>query len=203
MSYPEYQQVSNKRRNRIMIRLRRWWKRYTTSYVDLGEDALGKMPPLAPIGDEPVGGSDMAESVYTHDESVTLFDTNSIQSPSRQQSTFDSDSFCRAASGGETADYMMSDTDELYAEAQEQHIDFEYYERQSATCGSLESIDSLAESYWDLDETVEVSSSQVTPVVTNIRSKMHQEFFAEHVRFLRIQTKPRKVEIIWAKKKHP
>jgi len=57
--------------------------------------------------------------------------------------------------------------------------------------GSLESIDSLAESYWDPDD-----ASQVTPIMTNlVRSSA---FFSEHVHFLRDQTQPRKVEVVFS-----
>ena len=57
--------------------------------------------------------------------------------------------------------------------------------------GSLESIDSLAESHWDPDD----DSSQVTPKANNVAQPI--DFFSEHVDFLRVQTQPRKVEVVW------
>jgi hypothetical protein len=57
--------------------------------------------------------------------------------------------------------------------------------------GSLESIDSLAESHWDPDD----DSSQVTPIANNVAHPM--DFFSEHVEFLRVHTQPRKVEVVW------
>jgi hypothetical protein len=61
--------------------------------------------------------------------------------------------------------------------------------------GSLESLDSLVESYWDPED----DGSMSTPVATNMASAARSmEFFAEHVHFLRVQTKPRKVEIVWS-----
>lgn len=56
---------------------------------------------------------------------------------------------------------------------------------------SLESIDSLAESYWDPDD----ENSFMTPVVNN--SSHQSAFFDEHVRFLKVQTQPREVEVVW------
>ena len=57
--------------------------------------------------------------------------------------------------------------------------------------GSLESIDSLVESYWDPED----DASQLTPIVTN--ALQDDGFFSEHVDFLRVQTQPRKVEVVW------
>jgi hypothetical protein len=57
--------------------------------------------------------------------------------------------------------------------------------------GSLESIDSLAESYWDPED----DSSEVTPIANNVAQPI--DFFSEHVDFLRVQTQPRKVEVVW------
>jgi hypothetical protein len=57
--------------------------------------------------------------------------------------------------------------------------------------GSLESIDSLAESHWDPED----DSSQVTPIANNVAQPI--DFFSEHVDFLRVQTQPRKVEVVW------
>jgi hypothetical protein len=59
--------------------------------------------------------------------------------------------------------------------------------------GSLESMDSLVESQWGPDD----DSSNVTPVVTNIPQPTLDAFFVEHVRFLQIQTQPRKVAEIY------
>jgi hypothetical protein len=61
--------------------------------------------------------------------------------------------------------------------------------------GSLESIDSLIESYWDPDDV----ESTVTPVTGNVANFV--DFFSEHVHFLRVQTQPRQVEVVWAKQK--
>jgi hypothetical protein len=57
--------------------------------------------------------------------------------------------------------------------------------------GSLESLDSLAESHWDPED----DSSQVTPIANNVAQPI--DFFSEHVDFLRVQTQPRKVEVVW------
>ena len=57
--------------------------------------------------------------------------------------------------------------------------------------GSLESIDSLIESYWDPEE----DSSFATPVATNIVQSI--DFLEEHVDFLKVQTQPRAVEVVW------
>ena len=58
--------------------------------------------------------------------------------------------------------------------------------------GSLESIDSLIESCWDPED----DASLATPIVTNVARPID---FYEHVDFLRVQTQPRKVEVVWAK----
>jgi len=57
--------------------------------------------------------------------------------------------------------------------------------------GSLESIDSLVESYWDPEE----DASLATPVATNIIQSL--DFLEEHVDFLTVQTQPRSVELVW------
>ena len=57
--------------------------------------------------------------------------------------------------------------------------------------GSLESMDSLIESYWDPDD----DESQVTPIVTN--ALQTQAFLNEHVRFLREKTQLRSVRVVW------
>lgn len=57
--------------------------------------------------------------------------------------------------------------------------------------GSIESMDSLTESYWDPED----DSSQLTPLANNC--EVPKDFFGEHVDFLRIQTRPRTVEVVW------
>lgn len=60
--------------------------------------------------------------------------------------------------------------------------------------GSLESMDSLVESYWDPEDEL----SQVTPLVSNFgRPPKSNDFFTEHVDFLRVQTRPQQVEVVW------
>jgi hypothetical protein len=57
--------------------------------------------------------------------------------------------------------------------------------------GSLESIDSLVESYWDPED----ETSQATAVASNT---IHPtDFFVEHLGFLSVQTQPRQVEIVY------
>jgi len=58
----------------------------------------------------------------------------------------------------------------------------------SFSTGSLLSMDSLVDSeYWDDEEETLPS-----------RHTFNRDFFAEHVTFLRVQTKPRRVEVVWA-----
>ena len=58
--------------------------------------------------------------------------------------------------------------------------------------GSLESMDSIAESYWDPDD----EASNLTPLVRNTHN--HTDiFFVEHVNFLKVQTQPRRVEQVY------
>ena len=59
--------------------------------------------------------------------------------------------------------------------------------------GSLESMDSIADSHWDPDD----DSSNVTPLVRNIPHPTADAFFVEHVKFLQVQTQPRKVEQVY------
>jgi hypothetical protein len=58
--------------------------------------------------------------------------------------------------------------------------------------GSLESMDSLVSSQWDPED----DASTITPLVTNTHPT-DDAFFVEHVRFLQIQTQPRKVEEVY------
>ena len=55
---------------------------------------------------------------------------------------------------------------------------------------SIESMDSLVESYWDPGDD---NASQVTAKVSN-----KKDFLAEHLSFLSAQTQPRKVEEVYA-----
>lgn len=64
--------------------------------------------------------------------------------------------------------------------------------------GSLESMDSIADSHWDPDD----DSSNVTPLVRNILHPISDAFFVEHVKFLQVQTQPRKVEQVYTDIKH-
>ena len=60
--------------------------------------------------------------------------------------------------------------------------------------GSLESMDSLVESYWDPDDD-ECTESQVTPIATN---RIHTlDFLNEHVEFMTDKTQARQVEVVW------
>ena len=57
---------------------------------------------------------------------------------------------------------------------------------------SLESIDSLVSSHWDAED----DGSALTPLATNVLQP-NDAFFVEHVRFLQVQTQPRKVEEVY------
>lgn len=61
--------------------------------------------------------------------------------------------------------------------------------------GSLESMDSLVESYWDPDGDDDDDESHVIPIATNAL-KM-QDFLNEHVDFLREKTQLRSVQVVW------
>lgn len=66
--------------------------------------------------------------------------------------------------------------------------------------GSVESLDSLAESYWDpADEHSELKVNN-SPALERARSG---EFFHEHLRFLKVQTQPRQVEVVWSIEESP
>lgn len=67
--------------------------------------------------------------------------------------------------------------------------------RTSFSTGSLLSMDSLQDSYWDGDDDNDEILSHATPTASN---GVTTDFFTEHVSFLRIQTKPRRVEVVWA-----
>lgn len=60
------------------------------------------------------------------------------------------------------------------------------------------SLDSLVESCWDPDDDEE-DESYDTPIVNNatgIRLK-RDDFLSEHVKFLKMQTQPREVEVVY------
>lgn len=59
---------------------------------------------------------------------------------------------------------------------------------------SLESIDSLDDSHWNLDEDTPIFSSSMEESIVRLAVS---EFFQEHVSFLRMQTQPRQVELVW------
>lgn len=79
----------------------------------------------------------------------------------------------------------------------------ESYVRSNMSDGSLESIDSLAESYWEPNDIDDATSSQVTPIRANTSKKiktisLDEKYLHYHVHFMRAQTKPREVEVVWA-----
>lgn len=83
----------------------------------------------------------------------------------------------------------------------------ESYVRSNMSDGSLESIDSLAESYWEPNDIDDATSSQVTPIRANTGGRtnktirtisLDEKFLHYHVHFMRAQTKPREVEVVWA-----
>jgi hypothetical protein len=63
----------------------------------------------------------------------------------------------------------------------------------SSVEGSLESIDSLAESYTNAEDDLDVHMA--TPLKDYHQPEL---FFKEHVRFLKVHTKPPKVEVVWS-----
>jgi hypothetical protein len=59
---------------------------------------------------------------------------------------------------------------------------------------SIESMDSLVESYWDPDD----ETSQATAVASNTGQYGQQaDFLLEHLNFLSVQTQPREVEVVY------
>lgn len=56
---------------------------------------------------------------------------------------------------------------------------------------SIESMDSIMDSYWDPDE----ETSQATELATNVQR--HDEFLLEHLNFLSVQTQPQEVELMY------
>jgi hypothetical protein len=58
--------------------------------------------------------------------------------------------------------------------------------------GSLESMDSLTDSYWDPGD----NESEATPVANN--NTIQADFLDEHVDFLKGNTQPREVQVVWA-----
>ena len=71
----------------------------------------------------------------------------------------------------------------------------------SFSTGSLLSIDSLVDSYGGVgDNEWEDLGSGSDDQLTDGNGRV-ADFFAEHVTFLRIQTKPRRVEVVWADEK--
>jgi hypothetical protein len=59
---------------------------------------------------------------------------------------------------------------------------------------SVESMDSLVESYWDPED----DTSQATAVASNTGQGDHQtDFLLEHLNFLSVQTQPREVELVY------
>jgi hypothetical protein len=60
---------------------------------------------------------------------------------------------------------------------------------------SVESMDSLAESYWDPED----ETSQATAVASNTGQGEHHQtdFLVEHLNFLSVQTQPREVELVY------
>jgi len=65
---------------------------------------------------------------------------------------------------------------------------------QDSKQASLESLDSLAGSYVDMDD----EESLETPKMANTRSPVESDdSLGEHVNFLRVQTQPRPVELVW------
>jgi len=72
--------------------------------------------------------------------------------------------------------------------------------RTSFSTGSLLSMDSLENSYgggWDDDKDND-EANIITGLNSSNKDHVVADFFDEHVTFLRVQTKPRQVEMVWA-----
>lgn len=166
---------------RCLFRLRSWWIKKRSFYVE-------QKPSRDDERNEPNVTMDVTSDDAASAEGAEEADASSFSASSFSVSTMPSAASRRrsvSASIGSNVEVEPS----TFLDAQP--IAFARHRTHDSFQGSLESIDSLVESYWDPDD----EGSHSTPVVTNLARG--SAFFEAHVDFLVGQTQPRGVELVW------
>ncbi|KAL7579744.1 hypothetical protein ACA910_021886 [Epithemia clementina (nom. ined.)] len=207
----------------LLTRLRHWWKSGTKrkgAYVEHKEDSPGGHFPSNDIGDtfsvEEDTESCCQVLLKKQDSSEQVFDKSpwlSREGSDRsQQFSREGHSFSSSTSGifffkdhfpahgtSESADDAITpskpieidENDDYYFDGSSRFV---RNTTQDSKQASLESLDSLAWSYLE-DE------SFATPRMANI-GEPQRDALGEHVHFLRVQTQPRQVELVWKEDQH-
>jgi hypothetical protein len=213
----EMQQPQKKKKQRTVVHsLARWWKTKRTFYVDVPqENSVGVQTQDVTMEDI---DSDDGEHLNAakHNASATsspTFDVTSVYSPDKSQYPWNLE---------EQGNYLPLAKDQLASPESTTLVELSGYHtperrspvamlfvpedepflsrpvpftRKSFSSGSLESMDSLVESYWDSDDSDRVELATVAG--DSVYMDFSPDIFAEHVHFLRVQTRPRQVEEIW------
>lgn len=194
---------SNERRPSKLFRAVCWWKRKRTNYIVVRGDspALGHRPDLT-IEDNFSDEESQSDPVF---DTTSMISPNVVTPPSASTlSSKDSRVTPKLNLWIETTNIETPEKAEPAPKNSE--VRWTNYLRNSFSEGSLESIDSLVESYWDpTDDQDDISTSRLTPVASNLERQRHHpgrhahddKFFFCHVRFMRGQTTPNAVEVVW------
>jgi hypothetical protein len=216
----ETQQPKKNKKLRTVVRsLAGWWKTKRTFYVDVPqENSFGIQTQDVTMEDV---DSDDGEHLNAakHNASVTsspTFDVTSVYSPDKSKYPWDLD---------EQATCILLVKDQLASLVATTPVELSGYHtperrspvatpfvpddepflsrpvpftRKSVSSGSLESMDSLVESYWDSDDSDRGElAPDGTPIAgDSVYIDFSPDIFAEHVHFLRVQTQPHQVEEI-------
>jgi hypothetical protein len=198
-----------------------WWNKKRNFYVGVPqEDSVGAQTQDVTMEDVDSENGDNLNDAKRH-SSVTsspTFDVTSEQSPAdRTRQPWDSEEQATFLPLVKDHANLESTTPvELsgYTPERRSHVTMPFepedepflsrpvpFTRKSFSLGSLETMDSLVESYWDSDDSDRGELALAPHWTPFAEDGGYMDFspdsFAEHVHFLRVQTRPHQVEEIW------
>jgi hypothetical protein len=174
----------------MIAKLRRWWNRrryYVYIYEDVRQTSLYHSTKTPEESNQRVPEQTIITD--SSEDSTPDFDTSTVYTPGDipRLITKVASSTTTITAAATTTRPSQSDKGSRFGI--DQMVD---YFVSSRSCASLCSMDSLTDSNWGLSWKGSVTAEE------DLHQSLDDDFFNEHVRFLRIQTAPRQVEAIWS-----
>lgn len=169
----------------MIAKLRRWWNR-RSYYVYISEDVKQLSSYHSPE-ESNQGVPEQTIITDSSQDSTPDFDTSTVYTPGEIPRLI-----TKVTSGTTTAaatTTRSSQTEKGSCFGIDQMLD---YFVSSRSCASLCSMDSLTDSNWGPSWKGSVAAEE------DLYQSLDDDFFNEHVRFLRIQTAPQQVKAIWS-----
>jgi hypothetical protein len=175
----------------MIAKLRRWWNR-RSYYVYIYEDV--KQPSLFHSTKTPEESNQRVpeQTIITDssEDSTPDFDTSTVYTPRDIPRLITKVTSSTTTTTAAATTTRPSQRDKGSRFGIDQMVD---YFVSSRSCASLCSMDSLTDSNWGPSWKGSVAAEE-----EDLHQSLDDDFFNEHVRFLRIQTAPRQVEAIWS-----